>query len=220
MSSSSPSPSDTEIRERRRAKILAAKEARMSRITGLLNDSASKPSLEVDEAKLQEIIAEGKKHAVELAKEDYSKTHIEHDTSKDEKLSSPQIRQRQEAQVRAQIQELRNPHHNEGAALSLFVITVSAVAAAFLLHKRVPASMHGCMNVYGIDHDNEACRAAVFAHAFPLVPGCAVVALLPALSDLFKSRKPKALVVFSIFSRVLLFAVLFLLSLQAFIYYL
>lgn len=81
MSSSSPSPSDTEIRERRRAKILAAKEARMSRITGLLNDSASKPSLEVDEAKLQEIIAEGKKHAVELAKEDYSKTHIEHEAA-------------------------------------------------------------------------------------------------------------------------------------------
>ena len=192
----------------------------MSRITGALKDGGSNASLHVDETKIQEIIAEEKKHAVELAKEDYSKTHVEHDDGKDEKLNSTQIKQRSEAQVRTQIQELHNPHHNEGAALSLFVIVISALAAAYLLHQRVPSGMRGCLNVYGIDNSTESCRAAVFAQAFPLVPGCAVVALLPALSDVFKGRKPAVLVVASIISRALLFLVVFLLSLQGFLYYL
>lgn len=217
---SSPSLSEAELRERRRAKILASKDARMSRITGALKENGSSPSLEVDEAKIQEIIAEEKKHAVELAKEDYSKTHVEHENSKDEKLTPAQIAQRNEAKVRSQIQEIHNPHHNEGAALSLFVIVVSALAAAYLLHQRVPAALGGCLNVYGIDNSSEACRSAVFSNALPLVPGCAVVALLPALSELFKGRKPTVLIMASLVSRSLLFLVVFLLSLQAFLYYL
>ncbi len=216
----SPALSEAELRERRRAKILASKDARMSRITGVLKDNDSKASLEVDETKIQELIAEEKKHAVELAKDDYRKTHVEHENSKDEKLSPAQVKQLEEAKIRSEIQEIHNPHHNEGASLSLFVIIVSALAAAYLLHQRVTAPMRGCLNVYGIDNSTEACRVAVFPAAFRLVPGCAVVALLPALSEVFKGRKPTLLILVSVISRALLFLVIFLLSLQAFLYYL
>lgn len=192
----------------------------MARITGSLKDGGSNASLEVDETKIQEIIAEEKKHSVELAQEDYKTTHVENDDSKDEKLTPAQIKQRKQAQVQSQMQNMHNPHHNEGSAFSLFVITVSAATAAFLLHKRVPSELHGCMNVYGIDHSLEKCREAVLSQALPLVPGCGVVALLPALSEVFKRRKSVAFIFASVIARIFLFTVLFLMFLQGFIYYL
>lgn len=217
--SSSPNLSETEIRERRRAKILASKDARMARITGALKDGGSSASLNVDETKIQELIAEEKKHAVELAKDDYASTHVEREHAHDKLLSPVQVKEKKESKVRAQIEQIHNPHHNEGAGLSTFVLTVSAITAAYLLTIRVPSDLHGCLSVYGIDNSLEKCRDAVFAHAFPLVPGCAVVSLLPALSDVFKRRKSFPSIIASIVSRLFLFLVIFLISLQGFLYY-
>lgn len=207
-----------DARERRRAKILASKDARMSRITGAhKNDSTS--SIEVDEVLVQEFIAESKKHAVELAKADYSLTHKENEDGPDEPLSPQQIKLNQEAKLKGQLSQL---HQNDATSkLDVFmgslVVIVAAISAAFFLLKRTAqVSLDFCFNFAGIASETklETCRRDLLPIFLQTVPGTVVVALLPVLSDWFKGRKTLIQVVAAIFAKILLFIVIFLVSLR------
>lgn len=204
-----------EARERRRAKILASKDARMSRITGTHKDDSTS-SLEVDEVLVQEFIAESKKHAVELAKDDYSLTHKENELGPDEALSPLEIKVKQEEKVKGQLAQL-----HKTSKLDLFmgslVVIVSAISATFFLLKRsTEASLESCFNFAGIASDQkiETCRRGVLPIFLQTVPLTVVVALLPILSDWFKGHKSLLQTFLAIFPKLLLFLVIFLIALR------
>lgn len=205
-----------EARERRRAKILASKDARMSRITGVHKGSSSE-SLHVDEVVLQEYIAEGKKHAVELAKEDYIKTHKENDSKPDDLLSPEQIKEKQAEQLKSQLARL---HENSPASkLELFlaslVVIILAVSAAFFTIKKTAKEFSFCFNFGGIVPSKiETCRNEILPLLLQHVPASLAMALVPILSDVFKRRKPVALILASVLTRSILFFVVFLLSIR------
>lgn len=208
-----------EARERRRAKILASKDARMARITGVhKNDSSSsQESLKVDEVVLQELIAESKKHAVELAKEDYALTHKENDSGPDELLSPQEIKKRQEEQIKSQVESIRqdNPSSHLDSFLSSLVVLVSAISAAFFLLKRSDNSFNFCFSPLGIAVSKiEECRQGLLPAFLQTVPAALVMALLPLLSDWFKGRKPLVCLIGTAVSRSILFLVIFLVSLR------
>lgn len=206
-----------EARERRRAKILASKDARMSRITGAhKNDSTS--SLEVDEVLVQEFIAESKKHAVSLAKDDYSLTHKENELGPDDPLSPLEIKLKQEEKVKGQIAQLHQTSKLDVFMGGLVVIVAASSAAFFLLKRSTEASLDFCFNFAGIASENkiETCRRGVLPIFLQTVPGTVVVALLPILSDWFKGRKSMPQALLAIFPKLLLFLVIFLIALRIF----
>lgn len=207
-----------EARERRRAKILASKDARMARITGT-QKGESQESLAVDEVVLQEFIAEGKKQAVELAKEDYSRTHKEHEYAPDEVLSPAEIKKRQAAQLQEKLEKL---HQNSPASkidlfLSTFVILVSAISAAFFLLKRTEQDAKFCWNlaVGAWDYTKIGfCRKALLPVFLQTVPSSFVVSLLPLISDFFKKTKSFPEIILGIFPRAILYFVTLLTTLR------
>lgn len=208
-----------ELRERRRAKILASKDARLSRITGAhSNDNSSQESIKVDEIVLQEFIAESKKQAVELAKEDYTKTHLEHETEADEKLTPEQVKERQAAQLQQKLAQL---HENSPISkLELFIssllVVISAATAAFFLLKRLGTDFGFCFNFrYGVAFDKvQECRQTIAPHLIEILPTAFAVSLLPLISDFFKGRKNFLQILFSILPRSLLFLISFLIFLR------
>ena len=187
----------------------------MARITGAQkNESTS--SLEVDEVVVQEYIAESKKHAVELAKEDYSLTHRENEDRPDEPLNPQEIKLKKEARVKGNL-----PQKDETSMLDLFmgslVVIVAAVSAAYFLIKRAAAvNLEFCFDFAGIPSANkiETCRQGVLPIFLQTVPGTLAVAILPILSDWFKGRKSLGQAFLAIFPKILLFLVIFLVSLR------
>lgn len=207
-----------ELRERRRAKILASKDARLSRITGAHNDGSSQESIKVDEIVLQEFIAESKKQAVELAKEDYAKTHLEHEAEADEKLTPEQVKERQASQLQQRLTQLHENSPNSKLELfisSLFVLIAAATAAFFLL-KRVGSDSIFCLDFrYGVAFDKIAeCRQRIAPHLLEIVPTAFGVSLLPLVSEFFKGRKSFPQILLLIIPRSLLFLISFLLFLR------
>jgi hypothetical protein len=212
-----------EVRERRRAKILASKDARMSRITGAHKEDSTE-SLEVDEIVLQEFIAEGKKQAVELAKEDYSRTHLEHETEADELLTDTQIKERQNAQFKQKLQALHEAQNNgvvldSDARLAVAVVIVSAVSAASFFFKRTSENLRHCLQHAGLETFKQisTCRRELLPIFLQTVPGTFAVALLPILSELFKGRQARTKTIASILPRTILFLVVFIITLQTLI---
>ena len=206
-----------EARERRRAKILASKDARMSRITGAhKNESSASPPIEVDEVLVQEYIAESKKHAVELAKADYSLTHKENEDRPDEPLNPQEIKLKKEQTIQNQLAQFHQQSKFD-IFMGILVVAVSALSAAFFLLKRArESSLDFCFNVEGIASEAgiETCRRDVLPIFLQTVPGTLVVALLPVLSEWFKERKSLVQVILAFFPKILLFAVIFLVSLR------
>lgn len=135
VNASANEPNLEEARDRRRAKILASKDARLARITGAQKGVESQESLVVDEIVLQEFIAEGKKQAVQLAKDDYSQTHREHESEADELLTGSEIKQKRENQFKEQLAKLHEPSKID-LVLSTVVVIVSAISGAYFLLKR------------------------------------------------------------------------------------
>lgn len=205
---------DSELRERRRAKILASKDARMARITGALKGDTDAASLSVDETVIQELIAEEKKQAVEVAKQEYAATHIERHTEKDVALSPEQVKQRKTAQVREQTTRMRSSRGS--AILSLAVIAIAALAAVVLVHRYTPEAHRACwrLDTHMTVREVASCRAALFPVALQVLPGMAVIAILPVLSDIFKRRRPLLHVLLSIPLRLVLLLVIFIVALR------
>ena len=205
---------EVEARDRRRAKILASKDARMARITGAhKNDpSSSSESLKVDEIVLQEYIAEGRKQAVELAIQDYSKTHKEHESEPDELLTGEEIKIKQKEGLKLKLESNEISYTGKlDSFLASLVVMVSAVAAAFFLLKRSGDELKFCFNPTGIVFTRiSECRAGLLPVFLQIVPTAFAMALLPLISDLLKGRKPIASIVISAFQRALLFLVIFL----------
>lgn len=208
-----------EARERRRAKILASKDARMARITGVHRgeSSSSSDSFKVDEVVLQELIAESKKHAVQLAKEDYSRTHKENECEPDEILNEEQIKQRQEEKIKSQLNRL----HEIGVVskfeqlISNLVVLISAIASAFFLLNRLDKNLKFCFNPDGIIFTRiQECRDGIIPTFIQIVPTAFVMALLPIISDLFKGRKSLISILCSALCRSILFLVVFLLTIR------
>ena len=215
------SDSQAELRERRRAKILASKDARLSRITSAHTnpDSPSpQPSLQVDEVVLQEFIAEGKKQAVELAKEDYAQTHLEHESEADEKLSAEQVKQRQAAQLQQKLIQLHenSPISRLELFLSNLLVVISATCAAYFLLSKTRSDFAFCFNFrYGVAFDKVAhCRQGIAPHLIEIVPTAVAVSLLPLVSEFFKGRKSFPEIIFAVPARLLLFLVSFLVALR------
>lgn len=206
-----------EARERRRAKILASKDARMARITGAHKNEDS-PPIEVDEVLVQEFIAESKKHAVELAKEDYSLTHKENEDRPDSPLNPQEIQAKKEEKVKSQLAQFHQQQSKFDIFTSSLVVIVAASTAAFFLLKRAKeASLDFCFDFAGIGGGEariETCRQGVLPIFLQTVPGTLVVALLPSLSDWFKGRKSLVQVVLSIFPKILMFVVFFIIFLR------
>ena len=208
----------TELRERRRAKILASKDARLSRITGAQNNNSSQDSIQVDEIVLQEFIAEGKKQAVELAKDDYAMTHLEHETEADEKLTPQQVKERQTAQLQQKLAQL---HENSSISkIELFfsnlLVLIAAASAAFFLLKRVGSDFSFCFNFrYGVAVDKvDECRQIIAPNLLEIVPTTLGISILPLVSEFCKGRKSFPQILFLILPRSLLFLVSFLLFLR------
>ena len=207
-----------ELRERRRAKILASKDARLSRITGAHNENSSQESIKVDEIVLQEFIAESKKQAVELAKEDYAQTHLEHESEADEKLTPEEIKERQNSQLQQKLSQLHEKSQISKLEIfltNLFVFSTAAVAAVFLLKRSGPEAAF-CFNFhYGIPFDKvDECRQTIFPQFLEIVPSIFAVSLLPLVSDFFKGRQSFLQILFSILPRSLLFVFSFILFLR------
>lgn len=211
--------SQSDLRERRRAKILASKDARMARITNVHNstDSGSSSSINVDEHILQEFIADSKKHAVELAKEDYELTHREHEEEADELLNASEIKEKQKAQLQSQLSKLHVANNTANFSLtqilSNFITLISAFSAAFFfLQRSTLSSLNFCFNSPGSLSSQEIknCQIGLFPILLQIIPGAFVVSLLPILSDVFKRRRPIISILFSIFPTTILFVVLFL----------
>lgn len=208
----------TELRERRRAKILASKDARMARITGT-QKGTSQESLLVDEIVLQEFIAEGKKQAVELAKEDYVRTHVEHENEADEVLTPAEVKQRQVDQFKEKLEKLHenSPVSKIDIFISSFVVVVSGISAAFFLFKRTEKESQFCLNlaVGALNYSKiQTCRQALLPVILQTVPGSFVVSLLPLVSDFFKKTKSLPEVILGIFPRVILYLVTLLITLR------
>jgi hypothetical protein len=208
--------SETELRDRRRAKILASKDARMARITGSLVGGKS-PSLKVDETTIQEMIAEDKKQAVELAKTDFEKTHA----SQENPLSQQQVHVRQQVQTQTRVQSFCNPSHNEGAALGIIVTVVSAVTCAVCLVKYAGESAF-CYELlkFRPDYaqvDAESCRDMLLPSVVQILPTSYALILLPLVSDVFRGRKTLLAAASSLFVRSILFVVVMLISLRVLI---
>lgn len=205
-----------EARERRRAKILASKDARMSRITGAHKEDSTS-SLEVDEVLVQEFIAESKKHAVELAKADYSLSHKENEDGPDEPLSPREIAAKKKETAKGPLAAHAAVGSKLDALMGCLVVIVAAISAAYFLLKRLAeVSLDFCFDFAGIAGDEtiETCRRGVLPIFLQTVPVTVVVALLPMLSDWFKGRKSLVQAVLALFPKVLLFIVIFLVSLR------
>lgn len=209
-----------EARERRRAKILASKDARMARITGVHKNesSSSSESLKVDEIVLQEYIAEGKKHAVELAKEDYTRTHREFDNGEPDKVLTPEeIARREKEDLERKLDRIRadSPASHLELFTSMLVVLISACTAAFFLVSRIDAKYKFCFNPQGIPVAKIGeCRGEIGTAALQTIPAAFVMALLPLLSDWFKGRKGIYPLLCTALSRSILFLVIFLLALR------
>ena len=218
-SNDSNSNSIEELRERRRAKILASKDARLSRITGAHSNS-SEESLKVDEVVIQEFIAEGRKQAVELAKEDYALTHVEHENVADESLNSEQVKQRKISQFQQKLTEIHqnDPSSKIDIIFSNCIVIISAISAAFFLINRSPLDSRPCFRFEGIDAFDEIsisrCRNEIGPVFLQIVPISLVAALLPLLSDFFKGRKPVLHILLATFPRLILFLVCFIVVLR------
>lgn len=214
--SETPTLSDAELRERRRAKILASKDARMARITGSLkNDSSA--SLKVDEATIQEIIAEEKKIAVEVAQADYHKTHREHDMTADEKLTPTQVKEVESMRLKEKLSTL-HPPAIEDSLLPVLVILLSSISSAYFFFTRTDSTLKFCLNFSGIMGSVSACRTGLLPVFLQTVPAAFAVSLLPILSDFFKRRKSSQAILFSILPRSILFLVTFLITLRILIH--
>lgn len=212
--------SPEEARERRRAKILASKEARMARITGA-HKGASQESLLVDEVVLQEYIAEAKKQAVDLAKEDYSQTHKENVSEPDEPLSPEQVKARQKAQLQARLTQL---HQNSPASrfdlfFTNFIVIISAVSGAyFMLNRLRNPDFKLCLDFAGKGPVSvEQCRQEILPVALQTLPSSLVMAHLTLISDFFKGRKSAPQVLAALIPRTILFLVILIIALKMFI---
>lgn len=222
--------SQSDLRERRRAKILASKDARMARITNVHNstDSADSidsststspkthPSIHVEEHILQEYIAESKKNAIQLAKADYELSHLEHEQEPDELLNSPEIKQKLNAQLQSQLSKL---HSNSSLSftinqvLSKFIILISAISAAFFFFQQ-STSLNFCFTSSALLNSQEIkkCQTELLPIILQILPVTYAISLLPLLSDLFKRQKSILSILFSIIPTTLLFIVLFLIT--------
>ena len=206
--------SQSDLRERRRAKILASKDARMARITNVHNSTdsgSSASSIKVDEHILQEFIADSKKHAVELAKADYELTHREHEEEADELLNSSEIKEKQKAQLQSQLSKLHATTNTQ--ILSNFMTLIAALSAAFFfLQRSTSSSLNFCFNSPGSlsSQEIENCQIGLLPILLQIIPGTFVISLLPIISDVFTRRRPIISIIFSIIPTTLLFLVLFL----------
>lgn len=212
--------SPEEARERRRAKILASKDARMARITGA-QKGESQESLVVEEVVLQEYIAEAKKQAVELAKEDYALTHKENLSQPDELLSPEQVKARQAAQLQARLAQL---HQNSPASrfdlfFTNFIVIISAVSCAyFMLNRLRNPDVKLCLDFSGnCPISVEQCRQEILPVALQTIPSSFVMAHLTLISDYFKGRKSAPQVLMALLPRTILFLVILIVSLKIFI---
>lgn len=214
----SSDPNLEAARERRRAKILASADARLSRITGT-QTGTSQQSLLVDELVLQEFIAEGKKQAVELAKEDYSRTHQEHESEADEVLTGREIKLKEAEKLQEQLAKLHgnSPASKADLILSTAVVLVSAISAAFFLLQRTEPESKFCLNM-AVGAWNytkiQACRQALLPVFIQTVPSSFAVSLLPLISDFFKKTKSLPEVFLGIFPRAILYLVTLLVTLR------
>jgi hypothetical protein len=201
---------EEELRERRRAKLLASKEARMARIIGSTKtENGEKPSIVVDEAKIEEFINN--------AKEAQS-------GNDDSNLNKNQIETKQKDQIPSPMQNNgKNPLFYK--IIGLLVTVLSAVFSSFWIKDQI-----GSKCLYSVFNDplsiklTKTCSINFDSVFLKIVLPLLVVSLLPVFNEFLflinDSQGPRNKNYFglghSILRRVCLFIVILMVSLKFF----
>lgn len=186
----------------------------MAKITGQTVGGKS-PSLQVDEAVLEGIIAKEKREAVALAKEDFSRGHDEQERP----LTPQAVHQRAQVQLQSTLQHMHNPHHNEGAGLGVFLTVAAALAAAYFLFVRAGSAAY-CYELVLLDAGaGEGSAARCFELLQPalleVLPAALSTVALPLVADVLRRRKTCLAACFALVPRLLLFLVTLHLAIRA-----